>query len=245
MDSIRYEKTRTRSFWTIALAIAALAFISFQTCAEAASGATVTRVTEDPGGLKLEVDGQDFMVFGMNWGYMPIGENYNYDLSRDASRKQLFWRLFDALRRVEEDTKNHYMQRLKTLLNGHGAEATGEAPGPAAEFLAPDAITNTKREIVQYGAHTVHHVILTRVPEQRAEREIRESIADVRRWSGAEVNTFAYPNGDPHAHSHTHADIDHYPYGDHHLILQFGQRRGPGAYQVSFRDCSFFWTGAR
>ena len=27
----------------------------------------------------LQVDGEDFMVFGMNWGYMPIGENYTYD----------------------------------------------------------------------------------------------------------------------------------------------------------------------
>ena len=30
-------------------------------------------------GQKLQVDSRDFLVFGMNWGYMPIGENYTYD----------------------------------------------------------------------------------------------------------------------------------------------------------------------
>jgi hypothetical protein len=39
----------------------------------------VTDASVKPG-LKLQVDGRDFMVFGMNWGYMPIGENYMYSL---------------------------------------------------------------------------------------------------------------------------------------------------------------------
>ncbi|MEM7675708.1 MAG: hypothetical protein AAF449_06855, partial [Myxococcota bacterium] len=34
---------------------------------------------KDEGGWKLKVNGEDFMVFGMNWSYMPIGENYSYD----------------------------------------------------------------------------------------------------------------------------------------------------------------------
>ncbi len=39
----------------------------------------VVRVITDDSGQRLEVDGEDFLVFGMNWGYMPIGENYTYD----------------------------------------------------------------------------------------------------------------------------------------------------------------------
>ncbi len=38
------------------------------------------KVVVDDGGSRLQVDGRDFMVLGMNWGYMPIGENYNYSL---------------------------------------------------------------------------------------------------------------------------------------------------------------------
>ena len=36
-------------------------------------------VVSDHSGQRLQVDGRDFMVFGMNWGYMPIGQNYTYD----------------------------------------------------------------------------------------------------------------------------------------------------------------------
>ena len=38
------------------------------------------RVVADAGGQRLQVDGRDFMVLGMNWDYLPIGENYNYSL---------------------------------------------------------------------------------------------------------------------------------------------------------------------
>ena len=36
------------------------------------------KVVYDQTGSRLQVDGEDFFVFGMNWGYMPIGENYSY-----------------------------------------------------------------------------------------------------------------------------------------------------------------------
>ena len=37
-------------------------------------------VFHDDRGWKLQVDDKDFMVFGMNWGYIPIGQNYSYSL---------------------------------------------------------------------------------------------------------------------------------------------------------------------
>jgi hypothetical protein len=39
----------------------------------------VVKVHKDENGYVLLVDGKPTMVFGMNWGYMPIGENYTYD----------------------------------------------------------------------------------------------------------------------------------------------------------------------
>ncbi len=44
--------------------------------------AQVDRVTvfKDQIGSKLQVNGKDFMVIGMNWDYFPIGENYSYSL---------------------------------------------------------------------------------------------------------------------------------------------------------------------
>ncbi|MCB0518477.1 MAG: glycosidase [Lewinellaceae bacterium] len=37
-------------------------------------------VVNNPDGMKLTVNGQDFMVNGMNWDYFPIGTNYSYSL---------------------------------------------------------------------------------------------------------------------------------------------------------------------
>ena len=31
-------------------------------------------------GMRLVVDGEDFMINGMNWDYYPIGTNYTYSL---------------------------------------------------------------------------------------------------------------------------------------------------------------------
>jgi hypothetical protein len=37
-------------------------------------------VINDAAGSRLQVDGRDFMVLGMNWDYVPIGQNYTYSL---------------------------------------------------------------------------------------------------------------------------------------------------------------------
>jgi hypothetical protein len=37
-------------------------------------------VVNNADGMKLVVNGEDFMINGMNWGYVPIGTNYNYSL---------------------------------------------------------------------------------------------------------------------------------------------------------------------
>lgn len=37
-------------------------------------------IINDDNGMKLQVNGSDFMVNGMNWDYFPIGTNYSYDL---------------------------------------------------------------------------------------------------------------------------------------------------------------------
>jgi len=39
----------------------------------------VTIIKTDQG-MKLQINGKDFMVNGMNWDYFPIGTNYSYSL---------------------------------------------------------------------------------------------------------------------------------------------------------------------
>ena len=46
----------------------------------AKDGPNVVRVHKDERRLRsFSIDGKPTMVFGMNWGYMPIGENYTYN----------------------------------------------------------------------------------------------------------------------------------------------------------------------
>ncbi|MEZ4386461.1 MAG: glycoside hydrolase family 2 TIM barrel-domain containing protein [Candidatus Krumholzibacteriia bacterium] len=79
--------TRTRSSRAAALmAVGTTAFLllSLLGALSAALAAGDDRVepvvvVKDAKGMKLQVAGRDFMVFGMNWDYIPIGENYAYD----------------------------------------------------------------------------------------------------------------------------------------------------------------------
>jgi hypothetical protein len=64
-------------FWAAVAAAVVLALAP--AVVRAQSTPTSIRVVSDDTGTALQVNGQDFMVFGMNWGYMPIGENYLYD----------------------------------------------------------------------------------------------------------------------------------------------------------------------
>ena len=38
------------------------------------------RVVKNPDGTKLTVNGEDFMINGMNWDYFPIGTTVSYSL---------------------------------------------------------------------------------------------------------------------------------------------------------------------
>ncbi len=59
--------------------ILVLATLLLFTSISFAQGHQVKVISNDEG-LKLQVDGKDFMVNGMNWDYFPIGTNFNYSL---------------------------------------------------------------------------------------------------------------------------------------------------------------------
>ena len=60
-------------------------------------------VVKDDGGWRLQVDGIDTFLFGMNWGYVPIGTNYSYS----------FWRQPDSF--IEGE-----LRKEMALLTGMG-----------------------------------------------------------------------------------------------------------------------------
>ena len=76
MSMIRNPRFRAGSGFRKLVAAAALLALP------AGADAQVDRVSvaSDETGARLQVNGEDFMVLGMNWDYFPIGTNYNYSL---------------------------------------------------------------------------------------------------------------------------------------------------------------------
>jgi hypothetical protein len=62
---------------TIAFLALCAALIAMPTLVKATD---VIRVVSDASGERLQVNGRDTMVFGMNWDYFPIGTNYSYNV---------------------------------------------------------------------------------------------------------------------------------------------------------------------
>lgn len=68
------------------LARLGLACVAALTClvstAAAAQVSPGVRIVSDAAGRRLQVDGRDFLIRGMNWDYFPVGQNYTYSLWR-------------------------------------------------------------------------------------------------------------------------------------------------------------------
>ncbi len=69
------------------------------------------KVVNDQGGARLQVEGRDFMVLGMNWGYMPIGQNYSYSLwtQPDDVIEAALAKEMPLLREMGINTIRHYV----------------------------------------------------------------------------------------------------------------------------------------
>ena len=71
---------RTRNAVLAAVLCLALTHTASHAQSEPAGHRESIRVVSDGTGSRLQVDGKDFLVRGMNWDYTPIGQNYAFDL---------------------------------------------------------------------------------------------------------------------------------------------------------------------
>jgi peptidoglycan/xylan/chitin deacetylase (PgdA/CDA1 family) len=81
-------------------------------------------------------------------------------------------------------------------------DALGEAAGASVERNSPFAILDSteiaemqRSGLVEFGAHTVSHAILSPLVAAERRAEIADSLACVGRWTGRVCDLFAYPNG--------------------------------------------------
>lgn len=77
MVSLRSKPTQ-RFFGLCVVLVVVTVFLLSPT--ESNAQAASINIVSDGAGSRLQVDGKDFMINGMNWDYFPIGTNYSYSL---------------------------------------------------------------------------------------------------------------------------------------------------------------------
>lgn len=95
-----------------------------------------------------------------------------------------------ALKRVNEVDKQFTMTKLPSILDVTIPENAFENI-----MMSWEQIRDLHSQGISFGAHTVSHPILTRIPLEHAGREIRDSKRQIERELGDRVHSFAYPNG--------------------------------------------------
>jgi peptidoglycan/xylan/chitin deacetylase (PgdA/CDA1 family) len=66
---------------------------------------------------------------------------------------------------------------------------------PSGSMLTWEQIRAMHGSGVQFGSHTVNHPILSRLPKDEIELEVRQSQAELSSELGTTITSFAYPNG--------------------------------------------------
>jgi hypothetical protein len=85
---------------------------------------------------------------------------------------------------------------LRTDLADAIARRVGNPP-PSHPMMTEAQVRELHENGVEIGAHTVSHPVLTQVSPDLASREIRDSKRQLQDIIGAEVRSFAFPNGKP------------------------------------------------
>ena len=110
-------------------------------------------------------------------------------LTGDENKERSLYGTLPYFRSLPPEEREEAIGRLAKRL---GVE---DAAPRTRLMLSWDEVKQMHRGGVSFGAHTVSHTILSRLPVDRARWEIIESKREIERRIGAPVTTFAYPNG--------------------------------------------------
>lgn len=123
---------------------------------------------------------------------LPLGgETLVLDLASVQSRLALVEPLIARLKALPEAEKQAACARLEE------AADLGDYRGLAGDMLTWEDVRAMAARGVEFGAHTVTHPILSRLPLPAARREILESARRISAEVGRPCALFAYPNGLP------------------------------------------------
>lgn len=110
--------------------------------------------------------------------------------SNPAERDQVSKNWIEFLKTLPQAEKQIYVENLPVVLG---------VAIPAGFFqslmLDWDQVREMQKSGIEFGAHTVHHPILTRIPLEEVREEVLESKSRIENELGVPVLGFAYPNG--------------------------------------------------
>jgi peptidoglycan/xylan/chitin deacetylase (PgdA/CDA1 family) len=119
-----------------------------------------------------------------------------YDLSSTVSKGRASAKLQSLLKQLPHQELLEKLADLREELDIH--TPAEQARDSHFRMLDNQSIAEMSASgLIEFGAHTATHTILSRVDETRARQEISSSIEDTQRLTGKSCRLFAYPNGKP------------------------------------------------
>lgn len=122
---------------------------------------------------------------------LHLNELGDYSLESTAAKTEARLKITQGLKKITDERKNILIEKL--------SEISGvETPNDLAKelILSWDNVKEMHSNGINFGAHTVNHPILTKLPLEQAKWEITQSKMDIEKVLGTEILTFSYPNGD-------------------------------------------------
>jgi peptidoglycan/xylan/chitin deacetylase (PgdA/CDA1 family) len=134
-------------------------------------------------------------VIFVTTGHTATGELYNHDRLRLVRH----WQRSDGTPPLSLDLRALSVEEADRSLAPHWERLRGGLTADQKECLRPLtwAELAAAPSVLSWGAHTVRHAVLSREDARSAEREIVESVEDLRARTGRTGVPFAYPNGQP------------------------------------------------
>jgi peptidoglycan/xylan/chitin deacetylase (PgdA/CDA1 family) len=126
-----------------------------------------------------------------------LWQGRRYSLQDASARRSASVRIQERLKQLRPDDLVGELEQIETRL---GRSSGGSAAGDEHwRVLDPASIRRMAASgLIEFGAHTDTHAILTRVGPDRARREIERSIRMTSDLTGRPCDLFAYPNGTVH-----------------------------------------------
>jgi peptidoglycan/xylan/chitin deacetylase (PgdA/CDA1 family) len=109
-----------------------------------------------------------------------------------TSRHRLFRALYGLLQPLAPHQRRSIVDDLRAWAGG------ASKARPAHRTLSPEEVIRlAEGQLVEVGAHTVNHPMLSALPLSTQQDEIRQSKAQLEEILGARVGSFSYPHGMP------------------------------------------------